>query len=148
MLRAVRDATPRWALVPVLLLLLLAACNDRLKQLRTADKLHGQIEIALRQMEVGRQVPGLRHRHVTVELDPDNDGFVVKIYDLKLGTADIGFQSFSLMSFSLAQTDETHFVGDKFAMMPKPIGKGPMEAVQKLVGLLQRAVSTLNETHD
>lgn len=149
MLCALRDAALRRALLPVLLLLLLiAACTDQMKQLMTAADLRGQIESALWQIEVGKQVAGLRHRHETVEPDPDIEGFAVRIYDLKLGTPDSGYQSFSQMSFSLAQSDDTHFAADKFALTPAPIGDGPTAAAQTLVALLQRAVSTLQRADD
>jgi len=135
-------------LVLVLLLPLLPACGDNVKHYKTAAGLRGQIEMALRNMETGKQVPGLSHHHVTVEPDSDVDGFAVKITDMKLGDPSVGFQSFDAMTFSLAQTDARHFVADHFKLTPVPIGEGPQTASQTLVDLLQRAASTLHESDD
>jgi len=148
MLRAVYDAVTIRALVSLLLLLLLAACGDNVGKYKTAAGLRGQIEAALRDMEAGRLVPGLNHRHLTVEPDSDVHGFAVKITDMKLGDPAVGFQSFNEMTFSLMQTDATHFVADHFKLMPQPIGKGPQAASQTLVELLQRAASTLRDANN
>ena len=141
MLRAVYNAVTIRALVSVLLLL--PACGDSVAKYKTAAGLRGQIEMALRDMEAGRQVPGLRHQHLTVEPDSDVNGFTVKITDMKLGDPAVGFQSFNEMTFSLVQTDPTHFVADHFKLTPEPIGKGPQAASQTLVELLRRSASTL-----
>ncbi|HVZ00668.1 MAG TPA: hypothetical protein VHA35_14260 [Dongiaceae bacterium] len=148
MLRALCDAVIHRVLVVSLLLLPLLGCDNSVQKYKTAAGLRGQIEAALRQMETGRLVPGLDHRHVTVEPDSEVDGFAVKITDMKLGDPKVGFQSFSEMTFSLAQADATHFVADHFRLTPVPVGKGPEEASQTLVELLQRAASTLHDTDD
>lgn len=146
MLRAVSHAVTIRVLV--FLLPLLPACGDNVKQYKTAAGLRGQIEMALRDMEAGKQVPGLNHRHLTVQPDSDVNGFAVKITDMKLGDPAVGFQSFNEMTFSLVQTDATHFVADHFKLTPAPIGKGQQAASETLVELLQRAASTLRETKD
>ena len=148
MLRAVFNAVVFRVLGSLLLLSLLSACGDSVGKYETAAGLRGQIEKALRDMETGKEVPGLSHRHVTVEPDSDVDGYAVKITDMKLGDPGVGFQSFNEMTFSLAQTDATHFVADHFKLTPVPIGKGPQDASQTLVELLQRAASTLHESRD
>jgi len=110
-----------------------AACGDHVKPYKTAAALRGQIEMTLRDVETGKQVPGLTHRHVTVAPDSDVDGYAVKITDMKLGDPATGFQSFSEMTFSLAQADATHFAADHFKLTPAPIGNGPQAASQTLV---------------
>ena len=148
MLRAVYDAVTIRVLVSLLLLLPLPGCGDNVGKYKTAAGLRGQIETALRDMEIGRPVPGLNHRHLTVKPDSDVDGFAVKITDMKLGDPAVGFQSFNEMTFSLVQTDATHFVAGHFKLTPQPIGKGPQAASQTLVDLLPRAASTLHGADD
>src|SRR5262249_26835162 len=94
--------------------ILLAACSVPVKEAKTAAQLRGRIEKALSQMEMTGTVPGLAHRHVTV--DPESNGFAIKIYDVKLGTVDIGFQAFKEMTFDLARSDETHFLASNFKL--------------------------------
>ena len=148
MLRAVYDAVVLRVLGSLLLLSLLSACGDNVGKYKTAAGLRGQIETALRDMEAGKQVPGLSHRHVTVAPDSEADGFAVKITDVRLGDPAVGFQSFNQMTFSIAQADATLIVANHFKLTPEPIGKGPQVASQSLVGLLRRAASTLRHASD
>jgi len=111
---------------------LIAGCGDPVKEAKTAALLRGQIEKALTRMEATGEVPGLAHRHVTVDPDSDVDGFAIKIYDVKLGTPEIGFQAFNAMTFSLSRSGETHFMASNFKLTPPPMANGPKDSAEAL----------------
>jgi hypothetical protein len=123
----------RMALIHVVLFTtvttLLAACGDPVKEAKTAAQLRSKIETALSRMEGSGEVPGLAHRHVTVDPDSAVDGFAIKIYDVKLGTAEIGFQAFREMTFSLSRSDATHFMASNFKLTPAPVAKTSAETL-------------------
>ena len=137
MLRIVRAA------FGVALVLLLAGCGDPVERLKTAASLRSQIELAMGRIEAEGDVPGLQHGQVTVEPDSDVGGFRVKVYDVRVGDAKIGLQSFTEVTFSLAQSDATHFDATDFKFMPPPVTEGPKAAADTLVGQLKRAMSVL-----
>jgi len=120
---------------------LIAACGDPVKEAKTAAQLRGQIEKALTRMEATGAVPGLAHRHVTV--DPDSDGFAIKIYDVKLGTPEIGFQAFNVMTFSLSRSGETHFMASNFKLKPAPVANGPKTSAETLIENLKNETAVL-----
>ncbi|GAB2178085.1 hypothetical protein DLREEDagr8_36430 [Dongia sp. agr-C8] len=122
---------------------LLAGCGDPVKEAKTAAQLRGQIEKALTRLEATGAVPGLAHRHVTVDPDSDVDGFAIKIYDLKLGTPEIGFQAFSAMTFSLSRSGETHFMASNFKLMPPPVANGPKTSAEALIENLKNETAIL-----
>jgi len=122
---------------------LVAACNDQVKQAKTAAQLRTQIEIVLARMESGGEVPGLGHRHVTVDPDSDVEGFAIKIYDVKLGTPDIGFQSFREMTFNLAESDASHFTAADFKLTPEPVANGPKQTADLLIERLKTAAAAI-----
>jgi hypothetical protein len=122
---------------------LVAACGDQVKQAKTAAQLRTQIESALSRLETGGEVPGLEHRHVTVDPASDSEGFAIKIYDVKLGTPDIGFQSFQEMTFNLAQSDESHFTAAGFKLTPEPVANGPKQTADLLIERLKTAAGTI-----
>jgi len=126
---------------------LLAGCGDPVKEAKTAAQLRGRIETALFRMEATGEVPGLAHRHVTVDPDSDVDGFAIKIYDVKLGTSEIGFQSFTAMTFSLSRRDETHFTAANFKLKPVPVANGPKASAEALVEQLKAATATIPTTN-
>jgi len=111
---------------------LIAACGDPVKEAKTAAQLRGQIEKALFRMEATGAVPGLAHRHVTVDPDSGVDGFAIKIYDVKLGTAEIGFQAFNAMTFNVSRSGETHFMASNFKLTPPPVANGPKTSAETL----------------
>jgi hypothetical protein len=120
---------------------LIAGCGDPVKEAKTAAQLRGQIEKALTRMEATGAVPGLAHRHVTV--DPDSDGFAIKIYDVKLGTPEIGFQAFNVMTFNLSQSGETHFMASNFKLNPAPVANGPKTSAETLIENLKNETAVL-----
>jgi hypothetical protein len=120
---------------------LIAACGDPVKEAKTAAQLRGQIEKALTRMEATGAVPGLAHRHVTV--DPDSDGFAIKIYDVKLGTPEIGFQAFNVMTFNLSHSGETHFMASNFKLKPEPVANGPKSSAETLIENLKNETAVL-----
>ena len=111
----------------------IAACGDPVKEAKTAAQLRGRIEQALTRMELTGQVPGLQHRHVTVDPASDIDGFAIKIYDVKLGTPEIGFQAFQELTFSLTRSDATHFMATGFKLKPVPVANGPKTSNKTVV---------------
>jgi hypothetical protein len=111
---------------------LIAACGDPVKEAKTAALLRGKIEKALSRMEATGKVPGLAHRHVTVDPDSDIEGFAVKVYDLKLGTAEIGFQAFNEMTFNVKRSDATHFMASDFKLRPEAVANGPKTTADAL----------------
>jgi hypothetical protein len=125
---------------------LLAACGDPVKEAKTAAQLRGQIEKALTRMEVTGAVPGLAHRHVTVDPDSAVDGFAIKIYDLKLGTPEIGFQAFREMTFSLSRSGETHFMASDFKLRPEPVANGPKDSADALIEHLKNDTAIIIAT--
>ena len=137
----------RLALIRVVLFttvtMLLAGCGDPVKEAKTAAQLRAKIETALTRMEVSGQVPGLAHRHVTVDPDSGIDGFAIKIYDLKLGTAEIGFQAFREMTFSLSRSDATHFMASNFKLKPAPVANGPKTSAETLFEQLKNETATI-----
>jgi hypothetical protein len=122
---------------------LIAACGDPVKEAKTAAELRGRIETALSRMELTGQVPGLEHRHVTVDPDSGVDGFAIKIYDVKLGTPQIGFQAFREMTFSLKRSDATHFLASKFRLTPAPVAGGPKTSAETLFEQLKNETAML-----
>jgi hypothetical protein len=120
---------------------LIAGCGDPVKEAKTAAQLRGQIEKALTRMEATGAVPGLAHRHVTV--DPDSDGFAIKIYDVKLGTPEIGFQAFNVMTFNLSHSGETHFMASNFKLKPEPVANGPKTSAETLIENLKNETAVL-----
>src|SRR4051794_2344400 len=122
---------------------LIAACGDPVKEAKTAAQLRGRIEQALTRMELTGQVPGLEHRHVTVDPDSEVDGFTIKIYDVKLGTPEIGFQAFREMTFSLARRDATHFMARNFKLTPAPVANGPKTSAETLFEQLKNETASL-----
>ena len=142
MLRVSRMAFIRVVLIATITTVI-AACGDQVKQAKTAAQLRSQIESALARMEISREVPGLEHRHVTVDPASDVDGFAIKIYDVKLGTPDIGFQSFREMTFNLAPSDETHFTAAGFKLSPEPVTNGPKQTADLLFARLKTATATI-----
>jgi hypothetical protein len=135
----------RMALIALLTIAtaLVAACGDPVKEAKTAAQLRSEIERTLSHMEATGEVPGLGHRHVTVDPDSDIDGFAVKIYDLKLGTADIGFQAFDEMTFRLKRSDATHFLASDFKLKPAPVANGPKATADTLFEHLKNATATI-----
>jgi hypothetical protein len=135
----------RLVLIAAVLALGATACGDPVKQAKTAAQLRGQVEMTLQSMEMRHTVPGLAHRHVTVEPDADSDGFLVKIYDLKLGAAAIGFQSFKTTTFVLTEKPATEgssqtagFSADRFRFDPRAVGETPDTAPGMLIGQMKR----------
>jgi hypothetical protein len=122
---------------------LIAGCGDPVKEAKTAAQLRSRIETALSRMEATGEVPGLQHRHVTVDPDSDVDGFAIKIYDVKLGTAEIGFQSFKEMTFSLSRSDQTHFLASDFKLNPEPVANGPKQSAETLIQHLKNETATI-----
>jgi hypothetical protein len=122
---------------------LIAGCDDPVKEAKTAAQLRGQIEQALTRMEATGAVPGLAHRHVTVDPDSDVDGFAIKIYDVKLGTPEIGFQAFNVMTFSLSHSGETHFMASDFKLKPAPVANGPKTSAETLIENLKNETAVL-----
>jgi hypothetical protein len=122
---------------------LIAACGDPVKDAKTAAQLRGRIESALTRMELTGQVPGLQHRHVTVDPDSDVDGFAIKIYDVRLGTPEIGFQSFREMTFSLKRSGATHFLASNFKLTPAPVANGPKTSADALFEQLKNETATI-----
>lgn len=123
--------------------MLVAGCGDPVKEAKTAAQLRGQIERALTRMETKGEVPGLAHRHVTVDPDSGVDGFIIKIYDVKLGTPATGFQAFSAMTFSLKRSDETHFMASDFKLTPPPVANGPKMSADALIETLKTETAVL-----
>lgn len=142
MLRVSRMIVTRLVLFTALATLI-AACGDPVKEAKTAARLRGQIEKALSRMETTGEVPGLAHRHVTVDPDSDVDGFAIKIYDVKLGTPEIGFQAFSAMTFSLSRSGDTHFMASNFKLTPPPVANGPKTSAEALIENLKNETATL-----
>jgi hypothetical protein len=122
---------------------LIAACGDPVKEAKTAAQLRGKIETALSRMETTGAVPGLAHRHVTVDPDSEVDGFAIKVYDVKLGTAEIGFQAFREMTFSLSRSDATHFMASNFKLKPAPVANGPKTSAEALFEQLKNETATI-----
>ncbi len=122
---------------------LIAACGDPVKEAKTAAQLRGKIEKALTRMEVTGEVPGLAHRHVTVDPDSDVDGFAIKIYDVKLGTPEIGFQAFREMTFSLKRSGTAHFMAANFKLNPAPVANGPKTSAETLFEQLKNETATI-----
>jgi hypothetical protein len=116
---------------------LIAGCGDPVKEAKTAAQLRGQIEKALTRMESTGEVPGLAHRHVTVDPDSAVDGFSIKIYDVTLGTPEIGFQAFKAMTFSLSRSGDTHFMASDFKLSPAPVANGPKASAEALIDHLK-----------
>jgi hypothetical protein len=125
---------------------LVAACGDPVKEAKTAAQLRGQIEKALTRMEATGAVPGLAHRHVTVDPDAEIDGFAIKIYDVKLGTPEIGFQAFREMTFSLSRSGETHFMASDFKLRPEPVANGPKDSAEALIEQLKNDTAVIVAT--
>lgn len=122
---------------------LIAACGDPVKEAKTAAQLRGQIEKTLSRLETTGEVPGLEHRHVTVDPASDVDGFAIKIYDVKLGTPEIGFQAFKAMTFSLSRSGDTHFMASDFKLTPPPVANGPKSSADALIEQLKNETATL-----
>jgi hypothetical protein len=122
---------------------LIAACGDGVKEAKTAAQLRGRIEKALTRMELTGAVPGLEHRHVTVDPDSDVGGFSIKIYDVKLGTPEIGFQAFREMTFDLKQSDTTHFLASNFKLKPDPVANGPKTSAETLFEQLKNETALI-----
>jgi hypothetical protein len=97
----------------------------------------------LLRLETGGGVPGLEHRHVTVDPDSDAEGFAIKIYDVRLGTPQIGFQSFREMTFILAPSDATHFTAAHFKLTPPPVANGPKQTADRLIEGLKTAAAAM-----
>jgi hypothetical protein len=137
------------ALIRVVLLAavttLLAACGDPVKEAKTAAQLRAKIETALTRMEVSGRVPGLAHRHVTVDPDSDVDGFAIKIYDVKLGTPEIGFQAFREMTFNVSRSGDTHFMASGFKLKPAPVANGPKTSAETLFEQLKNETATVGD---
>jgi hypothetical protein len=137
------------ALIRVVLLTavttLLAACGDPVKEAKTAAQLRAKIETALTRMEVSGRVPGLAHRHVTVDPDSDVDGFAIKIYDVKLGTPEIGFQAFREMTFNVSRSGDTHFMASDFKLKPAPVANGPKTSAETLFEQLKNETATVGD---
>ena len=142
MLRGSRMAFIRVVLITTVAMLI-AGCGDGVKEAKIAAQLRGRIEKALTRMEVTGLVPGLQHRHVTVDPDSDVDGFAIKIYDVKLGTAEIGFQSFNAMTFSLSHSGATHFMATNFKLTPPPVANGPKTSAETLIEQLKNETATI-----
>ena len=142
MLRAPSMLITRVVLI-MALTTLIAACGDPVKDAKTAAQLRGHIEKALSRMEMTGTVPGLGHRHVTVDPDSDADGFAIKIYDVKLGTAEIGFQAFNAMTFSLSRSGKAHFMASNFKLTPKPVANGPMTSAETLIEQLKNETAAI-----
>ena len=123
--------------------MLIAACGDPVKDAKIAAQLRSRIETALSRMEATGQVPGLQHRHVTVDPDSDVGGFAIKIYDVKLGTAEIGFQSFKEMTFNLSRSDATHFLATDFKLKPAPVANGPKQSAEALIEHLKNETAVI-----
>jgi len=145
MLRASRMTIIRVLFITVTMLI--AGCGDPVKEAKTAAQLRGQIEKALTRMEATGAVPGLAHRHVTVDPDSDVDGFSIKIYDVKLGTPEIGFQAFNAMTFSLSRSDDTHFTASNFKLNPPPVANGPKTSAETLFEHLKSETAILQVTN-
>jgi hypothetical protein len=124
---------------------LIAACGDPVKDAKTAAQLRGRIEQALSRLEMTGEVPGLAHRHVTVDPDADADGFAIKIYDVKLGTPQIGFQAFNAVTFSLKRSGETHFMASNFKLTPPPVAGGPKTSAATLFEQLKNEAATIED---
>ena len=138
---------PRMILIRVVVLttftMLIAACGDPVKEAKIAAQLRSRIETALSRMETTGQVPGLQHRHVTVDPDSDVGGFAIKIYDVKLGTAEIGFQAFKEMTFNLTRSDATHFLATDFKLRPEPVANGPKQSAEALIEHLKNETAMI-----
>lgn len=147
MLRGSRMAIIRVVLVAAATMLI-AGCGDPVKEAKTAALLRGQIEKALSRMERSGEVPGLQHRHVTVDPDSDVDGFAIKVYDVKLGTPEIGFQAFNAMTFSLKRSDETHFTASNFKLTPAPVANGPQMSAETLFQNLKNETATIEVSNN
>jgi len=122
---------------------LIAACGDGVKEAKTAAQLRGRIEKALTRMELTGLVPGLEHRHVTVDPASGIDGFAIKIYDVKLGTPEIGFQAFREMTFDLKRSDATHYLASNFKLKPAPVANGPKTSADALFEQLKNETATI-----
>ena len=142
MFRASRMTVIRVVLIAAVTTLL-AACGDPVKEAKTAAHLRGKIESALSRMETTGEVPGLAHRHVTVDPASDIDGFAIKIYDVKLGTPEIGFQAFREMTFNLSRSDATHFMASDFKLKPTPAANGPKASAETLFEQLKTETATI-----
>ena len=142
MLRASRMFIIRVVLFTALTTLI-AGCGDPVKEAKTAAQLRGRIEQALSRMEMTGEVPGLAHRHVTVDPDGDVDGFAIKVYDVKLGTPEIGFQAFREMTFSLSRSGATHFMATDFKLRPAPVANGPKASAETLFEQLRNETATI-----
>jgi hypothetical protein len=124
---------------------LVAACGDGVKEAKTAALLRGRIEKALTRMELTGLVPGLEHRHVTVDPDSGIGGFAIKIYDVKLGTPEIGFQAFREMTFDLKRSGATHFLASNFKLKPAPVANGPKASADTLFEQLKNETATIRD---
>jgi hypothetical protein len=122
--------------------MLLAACGDRVRQAKIASDLRAQLVATLQFLESHRTIPGLQHGHVSIELDSGGGDFAVQIYDLKLGDAALGFQSFNRMSFVVAGDDKGFIVRD-FEFSPKAISDAPDSAPGMLIAALQAWAPTI-----
>jgi hypothetical protein len=142
MLRVSRRSLVRVVLF-VAVTTLTAACGDPVKEAKTAAQLRSRIETALSRMETTGAVPGLQHRHVTVDPDSGVDGFAIKVYDVKLGTPEIGFQAFREMTFDLKRSDATHFMASHFELSPSPVANGPKASAEALFEQLKNETATI-----
>jgi hypothetical protein len=122
---------------------LIAGCGDPVKEAKTAAQLRGRIEKVLSRMELTGKVPGLAHRHVTVDPDSTVGGFAIKIYDLKLGTPEIGFQAFREMTFDVKRSGATHFLATNFKLTPTPVANGPKDSADSLFEQMKSETATL-----
>jgi len=142
MLRVSRIGFRRAVLIPVMIIpvmvatTMLAGCGDQVKVAKTAAELRSQVEATLQRMELRNEVPGLQHRHVTVEPDSENGGYAVEIFDLKLGDATIGFQTFSVLTFNLTE-DDSRFVAQSFKFTPTPVTDAPDSVAGMLIDHLK-----------
>ena len=143
MLRVSRMAGIR-VLLFITITMLLGGCGDPVKEAKTAALLRGRIETVLSRLEMTGEVPGLQHRHVTVDPDSDVDGFAIKIYDLKLGTPEIGYQAFKAMTFDLSRSGaDTRFLASNFKLSPPPVANGPKASAESLIEQLKHETATI-----